>query len=537
MLSNIRAFRVPDITIRRYVLDASTKRYGRDEKGEVLLLDADAELHVKIRRDSELMDIIVPLSERFAERFDLGNASRELLVKVLTTEKVEQFIEGLERAGIKTDPTAVVEVVAEDDPAEDSDDVTLAEDPNDSLGLAFQQLQIGNERSGSGADEESWGSQPRGPSQRPSSQRRQLRNEAAVSSPFSLKRRLNQAASSEARSDGIATDGETAPDEYIARLTASLSKAKLSDTTHDVFRDRLAPPHAPSGAEPSQSSVPVFGMATGFEFTFNSPSPQPRVTKPDADMSSSLGANTSATSRVIVDNSSEAQADLDAPQSSPNHVHGALETPTKAFRQSNHPWSSGRRHRSSYGGSSFVAQQSPEDMPHEIGFAGEHLVYKFLEDKLSPLFTPENWTSRARTKAFPNPFSDDFREKDFADFTYVDTDGRMRMYLSEHVPNFESPTGQGNITYHLEVKSSLGGLHTPALLSNNQISMAKKWSGRFSTPATQTDVYILVRVYGLGSDPPQPQLCLFPDPWNLICQDSLLIEGEAGIYVRPKVGN
>jgi hypothetical protein len=159
-----------------------------------------------------------------------------------------------------------------------------------------------------------------------------------------------------------------------------------------------------------------------------------------------------------------------------------------------------------------------------------------LEEKLSPLFTAENWTSRGRTKIFPNPFSDDFREKDFADFTYVDTDRRLRMYLSEHIPNFESPTGQrNNITYHLEVKSTLGSLHNPALLSNNQISMAKKYSGRFQTPDTQSDVYILVRVYGLGFDPPQPQFCLFPDPWNFICQDSLLIEGEAGIYVRPKV--
>ncbi|KIW35069.1 uncharacterized protein PV07_01789 [Cladophialophora immunda] len=533
MLSNIRVFRVPDITIRRYVLDASTKRYGRDEKGEVLLLDADGELHIKIRRDSETMDIIIPLSDRFAERFHLGNANRELLVKVLTTEKVEQFIEGLERAGIKTDPTTVVEIVAEDSLDEDSDDGTLAEDPSDNLGLAFQKLQISKGRTGSGSDEESSGSQQRRPSQTPSSQGRRVRNDGEVSSPFSLRRRSGQAASGGARSDAIATNGETTTDENIARLTASLIDAKLSDTTHEVFRNWVTPP---SGEVPSKSSVPVFGMATAFEFTFNSPSPQPLVNNPDASGSSSSGPNTLATSRHIADNSSEAQAGLDAPQSSPNHLHGAFKTPTKAFRQSNHPWSSGRPPRSSYGGNSFVAQESSEAVPHEIGFAGEHLVYKFLEDKLSPFFTPENWTSRGRAKAFPNPFSDDFREKDFADFTYVDTDGRLRMYLSENVPNFENPTGQrNNITYHLEVKSTLGSLHNPAFLSNNQISMAKKYSGRFSTPATQTDVYILVRVYGLGSDPPQPQLCLFPDPWNLICQDSLLIEGEAGIYVRPKV--
>ena len=109
----------------------------------------------------------------------------------------------------------------------------------------------------------------------------------------------------------------------------------------------------------------------------------------------------------------------------------------------------------------------------------------------------------------------------------------MRRYLREQIPTFECPTVQSNITYHLEVKTTLGGLSVPALLSNNQISMTKKYSGRFSTPDTQTNVYILVRVYGIGSDPPQPEFCMFPDPWNLICLDSLHIEGESGIYVRP----
>lgn len=294
MLSSIKVSRVPEIVIRRYVLDGSIPRYGRDEKGEVLLLDADAEFHVKIRQDLEIMDIIIPLSERFAERFDLGNASRELLVKVLTTEKVDQFIEGLERAGIKTDPIATVEDVAEDGLDEDSDDVTLAEDLNDSLGLAFQTLQIKNGSSGSGSDEESLGSQQRRPSQTPSSQIRRVRNDAGVSSPFSLRRRSRQAASSRARSDAIATNGETAPDENITRLSAILGNAKLSDTTHDVFRNWVTPPYAPSGQEPSESSVPIFGLATAFELTLNSPAPQPGVNNPDAGVSNSWGPNTSA---------------------------------------------------------------------------------------------------------------------------------------------------------------------------------------------------------------------------------------------------
>jgi hypothetical protein len=374
MLSNMSAFRVPDITIRRYVLDGNTKRYGSDDKGEVLLVDADAELHVKIRRDLEIMDIIVPLSERFAERFDLGDANRELLTKVLTTEKVEQFIEGLERAGIKTNPTAVVEVVTEDGLDEDSDDDTLDEDPSDSLGLAFKKLQISNRKVDNVSDEESFGPQPHRPSPAPSSRRRRARNDGEISSPVSLRRRSGKGVSGGATSDAIATNGETVTDESVARLTARLSNTKLADTTRDVFQNWVTTPHASSGGEPSESSVPAFGMVTAFEFTFNSRSPQPCMNIPDTSLSSSSRPNPLAASRTIVNSSPGAQSDSDAPQSSPNHAKGALETLTKAFQQSNHPWSSGRPPGSSYGGNSFVAQESTEDASHVIGFVGEHLV-------------------------------------------------------------------------------------------------------------------------------------------------------------------
>lgn len=374
MLSNIRVFRVPDIIIRRYVLDAGIKRYGRDDTGEVLLLDVDAELHVKLRRDSELTDIIVPLSERFAERFDLGDASRELLVKVLTTEKVEQFLEKLERAGIKIDLTPVVEVVAEDNLDEDSDDATLAEDPDDSLGLAFRNLQISNRRTGNGSDEESLGSQQLRPAQPQNYHRRRGGADSGLSSPSTLRRRTGNAASSGARFDAIGTNGETATDENVTRLAASLSNTTLSDTTHDVFLNWSAPPRASMRAEPSEPSMPIFGMATAFEFTFNSPSFQRPENDQDAGVSGSVFPNTSTVIRGSVDNGSEAQPNSDAPHSSPNRSYSRLETPTKTFRRSHVSSSSGRTPRNNYGGDGFVTQPSSEDVPHEIGFAGEHLV-------------------------------------------------------------------------------------------------------------------------------------------------------------------
>lgn len=400
MLSNIRVFRVPDITIRRYVLDASTKRYGRDETGEVLLLDVDAELHVKLRRDSELTDIIVPLSERFAERFDLWNAGRELLLRVLTTEKAEQFLEGLEKAGIKIDLTPVAEVVAEDNLDEDSDDATLAEDPDDSLGLAFRNLQISNRRTGNDSDEESLGSRQLRPAQTPNSHRRRGEADSGLSSPSTLRRWTGNATSSGARFDAIGTNGETATDENVTLLAASLSNTTLSDTTHDVFLNWSAPPRASLRAEPSEPSMPIFGMATAFEFTFNSPSFQRPENDQDAGVSGSVFPNTSTVIRGSVDNGSEAQPNSDVSHSSPNPPFRILETPTKASRRSNISWSSGQTPRNNYGGDGFVTQVSSEDVSNEVGSAGEHLVsiqhyplyqHHFLTDK------PNRCTSFSKT--------------------------------------------------------------------------------------------------------------------------------------------
>jgi hypothetical protein len=102
------------------------------------------------------------------------------------------------------------------------------------------------------------------------------------------------------------------------------------------------------------------------------------------------------------------------------------------------------------------------------------------------------------------------------------------------IPGFEVALQQSNVTYHLEVKTTFGAITTPALLSNNQISMAKRYSSRLVSSDTQTNVYILVRVYDLASEPCRPQFCLFPDPWELICKDLLQIGGDTGIYVRPR---
>ncbi|KIW94340.1 uncharacterized protein Z519_05656 [Cladophialophora bantiana CBS 173.52] len=411
MLSDIMVFRVPKIIVKRFVLDANgNKKYGQDDQGEVLLVDADTKLHVKIRQGLEITDIIVPLAERFAERFDLGDTSRELLANVLTMTRVEQVIEGLERAGVSISPTAIAEVATGPEPDEDSDDAILAEDPTESLGLTFRQLQISEVEEDRVSETEFRELQQQRLSPTPSAQSRRRRSDAGISSPISLRRSSAHTSISGVQSIAITATGPAATTETIAPLVERLSNAKLSDATHDVFHHRSTT-STPSRPESSESQIPDFGGGTSFQFTFNPPASQHLVKNTDVGARNQTGTNESAISRIIVDSSQDFQSDSDALYSSSDHTHGQLVTPTRTIQRVGGHLSSGRSGRINYGGNSFIAQETLADTPHEIGFAGEHLVYKFLEEKLSPSFTPENWTSRNRKKVFSSQLSSGFREK------------------------------------------------------------------------------------------------------------------------------
>lgn len=160
-----------------------------------------------------------------------------------------------------------------------------------------------------------------------------------------------------------------------------------------------------------------------------------------------------------------------------------------------------------------------------------------LEQELYPHFTSDHWTSNNRNRVFDNHFGNRQMEKYYADFTYRDDDGKLGKYIAQC--NGESGVSPTNhvITYHLEVKTTLGGLRTPVLLSNNQIQMAKRHSLRLEPSSfAQTDIYVLVRICDLGGEGvPRPKLSFFVDPWDLVCRNFLTIKGEKGIYVRPSM--
>lgn len=150
------------------------------------------------------------------------------------------------------------------------------------------------------------------------------------------------------------------------------------------------------------------------------------------------------------------------------------------------------------------------------------------------------WTTKNRNELGHPPFT--WLERDFADFTYMDTERALTRLLiaggysraEEWLCNSEQP-----IKYHLKVKSTYEACEEPFFNSNNQVDMVrlmlagprKCWisfadqeTGRgFTLPrnACPSDVYIVLRVYNLNQPSATPGFKVYMDPWALYLEGGL----------------
>ena len=167
--------------------------------------------------------------------------------------------------------------------------------------------------------------------------------------------------------------------------------------------------------------------------------------------------------------------------------------------------------------------------------------FKYLRTLLCPGLDHTCWTSLYRNEDYPrNRFTEP--EKDWADFTVCDVSDRLGQHLASQTHGFVQPKSSTDskavITYHLEVKTAKSKLETPVKLSDNQISLAQKYSRRGFGSSTSsgsrrhpTDVYVLVRVYDIEAQhPPDPKVSFFIDPWDRLCK-------AASALLSDKVGN
>ncbi|KAL5344927.1 hypothetical protein ACLOAV_009880 [Pseudogymnoascus australis] len=131
----------------------------------------------------------------------------------------------------------------------------------------------------------------------------------------------------------------------------------------------------------------------------------------------------------------------------------------------------------------------------KVGLLGETFVNGWLSLHLKNNWDPTlHWTSRNRNYLHPNsPFTDS--EKDYADFTYSDTDGSLTELLVKFGFLHDVETWLSNPPrYHLEVKSTSESCSEPFYMSNNQVGKVLSYSISFSN--VENDLTSFRRVDG-----------------------------------------
>jgi len=146
------------------------------------------------------------------------------------------------------------------------------------------------------------------------------------------------------------------------------------------------------------------------------------------------------------------------------------------------------------------------------------LLKQLLGDNYNPM---KHWTSKNRTISGFSVFD----ENNHASFTLPDPSGTFTAFLM-YAGNPEAAAWESRPpTYHLEVKSTLGGLHSNFVFETAEFSRARKFTASESANGKVADVSILVRVVNVRD---KPQQFFFADPWEWYMSDKLEMEARDG---------
>ncbi|KAH8883771.1 hypothetical protein GQ53DRAFT_771516 [Thozetella sp. PMI_491] len=138
----------------------------------------------------------------------------------------------------------------------------------------------------------------------------------------------------------------------------------------------------------------------------------------------------------------------------------------------------------------------PHNFQHSMALQYKEKIYKLLKRDIES-WSYENWTSRFRSEAGHPPFRG--LEKDFSDFTYTDSDGKLSLWFQDAgVP--PSPGWTNSTVFHLEVKTTPNDCDEPFFM--------RKY-------ADDTDhAYVLIRVFGIDGETPGGVPRLFSLMWS-----------------------
>lgn len=162
-----------------------------------------------------------------------------------------------------------------------------------------------------------------------------------------------------------------------------------------------------------------------------------------------------------------------------------------------------------------------------IGIQGELKVFRTLQSIFSGRLSESCWTSELRELAGDefSRWTPEDPEAVYCDFTVQDVEGCLAAWLAKG--GFPVPENHGDLTYHIEVKSTAGScdepFHMSALQMNRckELSMASKdWGGG--------EVFVIFRLYDLAHG---GGLMVYVDTWSKIIDGSLEREPD-GWLVR-----
>ncbi|KAI8712978.1 DUF3883 domain-containing protein [Fusarium sp. LHS14.1] len=155
----------------------------------------------------------------------------------------------------------------------------------------------------------------------------------------------------------------------------------------------------------------------------------------------------------------------------------------------------------------------------KIGFLGEAFIHALFERNVSD-WSFENWTSRLRVENGHPPFTG--LERDFSDFTYLDTHGHMKQFLLQAGLDL-NPAYSSSTTYHLEVKTTTGACGDIFYVSQNQVNTMQRFDN------DSNNAYIVLRVYDIEGE--NPDLKAYPCPWSLYLNGFLTFTSTNGYQV------
>jgi len=149
---------------------------------------------------------------------------------------------------------------------------------------------------------------------------------------------------------------------------------------------------------------------------------------------------------------------------------------------------------------------------------GEYYAFVHLKANL-PEFTVDCWTSELRGKVYKEtPFSGEAR----ASITYHDVRGKLTAAL--YGLRIKDAWGPEWPTYHMDVKTTTGGLERPVDMTDKEFSVAAEMS-IIDPSVVPTDIYAVVRVTHLKLS--TRKIRIFPDIHRLLYDRKVQVSGSS----------